>query len=96
VLLVVVVGPLSFELIGPVVLFCTPGAMPVTFTENVQDPFAASVPPERLIALVPAVAVIDPVHVARTSHPIGKIRLLVALAAVPRPAPQTVPPAAIK
>ena len=63
VLLVVVVGPLSFELIGPVVLFCTPAAMPVTFTENMQVPFAASAPPERLMTPVPAVAVIDPVQV---------------------------------
>jgi hypothetical protein len=81
VLLVVVVGPLSFELIGPVVLFCTPGAMPVTFTENMQDAFAASVPPERLMTPVPAVAVIDPVQVVLkplgmdTMSPTGKVSL---------------------
>ena len=80
VLLVVVVAPLSFELIGPVVLFCTPGAMPVTFTENMQ-PFAASVPPEKLMTLVPAVAVIDPVQVVLkplgvdTMSPTGKVSL---------------------
>src|SRR5215472_11420592 len=81
VLLVVVVAPLSFELIGPVVLFCTPGAMPVTFTENMQEPFAASVPPEKLMTLVPAVAVIDPAQVplrplgVDTTSPTGSVSL---------------------
>jgi hypothetical protein len=81
VLLVVVVGPLSFELIGPVVLFCTPGAMPVTLTENMQEPFAASVSPERLMTFVPAVAVIDPVQVVLkplgvdTTSPTGSVSL---------------------
>jgi hypothetical protein len=35
--------------------------MPVTFTDKVQDALAAIVPPERLMVLVPAVAVIVPV-----------------------------------
>jgi len=48
---------------GPVMLFCVPGAMPVTLTENTQDPFAASVPPERLMLLLPALAVIVPEQV---------------------------------
>ena len=61
--LLVAPGPLSFETIGPVVLFCTPAAMPVTFTENVQDPLAESVPPKRLMLFDPAVAVIDPLQV---------------------------------
>ena len=37
-----------------------PAAIPVTFTENVQELLAAIVPPLRLITLVPAVAVIVP------------------------------------
>src|SRR5437899_7031062 len=37
--------PPSAEVTVPVVLFCRPPAIPVTFTENVQEPFAARVPP---------------------------------------------------
>lgn len=47
VLLVAPVPP-SVEVTAPVVLFCTPAAVPVTLTENVQEPFAANVPPDRL------------------------------------------------
>jgi len=35
--------------------------MPVTLTEKVQEAFAASVPPDRLMTLVPCVAVMVPV-----------------------------------
>jgi hypothetical protein len=52
--------PASVELTLPVVLFCTPSAMPFTFTVNVQLLFAASVAPVRLILLDPATAVIVP------------------------------------
>ena len=52
--------PPSVDVTFPVVLFCVPAAMPVTFTANVHELFAAMVPPERLIVLVPAVAVIVP------------------------------------
>src|SRR4029077_19210711 len=52
--------PPSTDVTFPVVLFCVPAAMPVTFTANVHELFAAMVPPERLIVLVPAVAVIVP------------------------------------
>src|SRR5689334_3505647 len=41
--------PPSFEVTFPVVLFLRPAAMPVTFTENVQEPFAAMLPPLRLM-----------------------------------------------
>src|SRR5215470_15731142 len=58
--LLVVPLPLSLAEIGPVVLFCTPAATPVTFTEMVQEAFAASVPPERLIVPDPAAAVVVP------------------------------------
>src|SRR5215471_20097136 len=49
--------PPSFELTALVVLFCTPAAVPVTFTLNVQDVLAASVAPDKLITLVFCVAV---------------------------------------
>jgi hypothetical protein len=52
--------PPSTEVTLPVVLFCVPAAMPVTFTENVQELLAAIVPPLRLITFVPCVAVIVP------------------------------------
>lgn len=52
--------PPSVELTLLVVLFCSPAAVPVTFTENVHEEFAAMVPPVRLITLVPAVAVMVP------------------------------------
>jgi hypothetical protein len=52
--------PPSVEVTLPVMLFCVPAAIPVTFTENVQEALAAIVPPLRLITFVPAVAVIVP------------------------------------
>jgi len=53
--------PPSVDVTFPVVLFCVPAAVPVTFTENVQLLLAAIVPPLRLMTLVPCVAVIVPV-----------------------------------
>jgi len=53
--LLVAPAPLSFELIGPVVLLCTPEETPVTVTLNEQLPLAASVPP--LNAIVPGAVV---------------------------------------
>src|SRR6185312_13871569 len=53
--------PPSTEVTFPVVLFCVPAVIPVTLTENVQEAFAASVPPDRLMTLVPCVAVTVPV-----------------------------------
>jgi hypothetical protein len=52
--------PPSFELTLLVVLLCVPAAIPVTFTEKLQDAFAARVPPARVIVFVPAVAVTVP------------------------------------
>ena len=52
--------PPSLEVTLPVVLFCSPAAVPVTFTENVHELAAAKVPPVRLITFVPAVAVMVP------------------------------------
>src|SRR5262249_9831050 len=42
------------------VLFCKPAAVPVTFTEKVQELLAGIVPPDKLLTLVPCVAVIVP------------------------------------
>jgi hypothetical protein len=52
--------PPSVEVTAPVVLFCCPATAPVTFTERVHEPLAASVAPVRLITFVPCVAVIVP------------------------------------
>lgn len=52
--------PPSFEVTLPVVLFCRPAAVPVTFTENVHELLAASVAPDKLITLVFCVAVMVP------------------------------------
>ena len=43
-----------------VIFVCAPAAVAVTFTEKVQDEFAATVPPVRLMLFVPAMAVITP------------------------------------
>lgn len=52
--------PPSFEVTLPVTLFLSPALVPVTFTENVHEVFAANVAPARLITLPPAVAVMVP------------------------------------
>src|SRR5580658_6935222 len=52
--------PPCVDVIAPVVLFCCPAAVPVTFTEKVHELLCARVAPVRLIALVPCVAVIVP------------------------------------
>lgn len=52
--------PPSVEVTLPVVLFCEPAAVPVTFTENVHELLAAKLAPERLMMLVACVAVIVP------------------------------------
>ena len=62
-----------------VVLFCVPAAMPVTFTENVQEVLAAKVALLRLTTFVPCGAVMVPLpHVpvspfgVATTKPAGK------------------------
>src|SRR5262245_37755885 len=52
--------PPSVEVTLPVVLFFWPAVVPVTFTAKVQELLAAMVPPDKLITLVPCVAVIVP------------------------------------
>ena len=74
-------GPLSVDETGPVVLFCTPAAMPCTFTLTLQLAFAASVAPVRLIEPEPAAAVTVPVQVVTspfgvaTCKPAGRVSL---------------------
>ncbi len=83
VLLVVPVPP-SVEVIAPVVLLLLPAIVPVTSTEKVQvDPAAGDavrVPPERVMVLLRAVAVIVPapqepvmLGVAATTTPAGRL-----------------------
>ena len=52
--------PPSVEVTLPVVLFCVPAAMPVTFAENVHELDAAKVAPLKLTAAVPCVVVMVP------------------------------------
>jgi hypothetical protein len=52
--------PPSADVTLPVVLFFVPPVVPVTFIENVQELLVARVAPDRVRALVPAVAVIVP------------------------------------
>jgi hypothetical protein len=52
--------PPCVDVTFPVVLFWFPAAIPVTFTENVQEVLGASVAPDRLAIFVPCVAVIVP------------------------------------
>src|SRR5258708_4831420 len=83
VLLVAPVPP-SVELTVPVVLLLLPAVVPVTSTEKVHEEPAAgdavSVPPERLMLPLPAVAVIVPLPhepvtlgVAATTRPAGRL-----------------------
>jgi hypothetical protein len=79
--LLVAPGPLSVDETGPVVLFCTPAAMPCTFTLTLQLAFAASVALVRLIEPDAAAAVTVPVQVVTspfgvaTCRPAGKVSL---------------------
>jgi hypothetical protein len=52
--------PPSLEVTAPVTLFFSPADVPVTFTENVHELLAASLAPDKLIRLLPAVAVMVP------------------------------------
>jgi hypothetical protein len=52
--------PPSVDVTAPVVLFCTPAVVPVTFTVNVHPALAASVAPARLTLPAPGAAVIVP------------------------------------
>lgn len=74
--------PPSSDVTFPVVLFFAPAVVPVTFTENVHELLAAMVPPLRLMALLPAAALIVPLphEPARpfgvaTTRPAGRVSL---------------------
>src|SRR5436305_3807137 len=58
--------PPSVELIAPVVLLASPSTVPFTSTLIVQDALWATLPPDRLIAPLPAVAVTVPRQVLVT------------------------------
>ena len=79
--LLVAPAPLSVDEIGPVVLFCTPAAMPVTFRLMVHEAFAVSDAPVRLIEPEPAAAVTVPLQVVAsplgvaTCNPAGSVSL---------------------
>ena len=72
--------PPSAEVTLPVTLLLTPAVVPVTFTEKVHEPPAASDAPERLTRPVPPVAVIVPVPQlpirplgVETTRPAGRV-----------------------
>lgn len=75
--------PPFVEVTAPVVLFCVPAAVPVTFTEKLQLLFVGMVAPERLTLFIPCAAVIAPPSVAQepplspfgvdTANPAGSV-----------------------
>jgi len=74
--------PPSVDVTFPVVLFCVPADVPVTFTANVHEVLAASVAPVRLITFVACVAVMVPPPQlpvrpfgVETTRPAGKVSL---------------------
>src|SRR5260370_20187437 len=96
-------APVSFELIGPVVLFFTPAVVPVTVTVMVQFALAASVPPENGSVLPPVMTTLPPqcaVVPLRAVRPEGSVSVkatpvrAVALTLVSRKLMLTVPPSA--
>jgi hypothetical protein len=84
--------PPSVDVTFPVVLFCIPATVPVTFTVNVHDEFAASVAPDKLITFVPCVAVIVPPPQAPLS-PLGVAITKPAGSVSVKPTPVSVVPA---
>jgi hypothetical protein len=77
--LLVAPGPLSVEVIAPVVLFLVPVVVLVTFSEIAHEPLAATVPADKLIEPEPAPATVVPLHVLlrllgfATTSPAGKL-----------------------
>src|SRR5258707_991238 len=86
--LLVVPGPLSVEVIAPVVLFWTPEAVPVTVTLRVQFAPAASVPPEKARLLPPLMTSVPPhglVVPLGAVKPAGKVSLKLMPVKAPPP-----------
>src|SRR5207247_461112 len=76
--LLVVPGPLSVEVMAPVVLFLTPAVVPVTVTLIVQLAPAASVPHEKASVLPPVMTSVPPhglVVPLGAVRPAGKVSL---------------------
>jgi hypothetical protein len=79
--LLVAPGPLSVEVITLVVFSFVPVAVPVTFTEIEHELLAATVPPDKLIELEPAIADGVPLQVLlnafeiETTRPAGNVSL---------------------
>src|SRR5438552_273467 len=77
--LLVAPGPLSAEVIAPVVLFFGPEVVAFTLTEIVHELLIATVPPLRLTLPLPAVAVVVPPQVllrpfgVATTSPAGNV-----------------------
>ena len=90
----VVPVPPSVEVIALVVLFAFPAAVPVTATEMVQVPLAATLPPEKLTLPAPAVAVNVPPQVLVTPGVLATTRVPVVFGKVSvNPMPVNVVPA---
>ena len=76
--LLAALGPPSFELSVPVMLFLTPAVVPVKLTEIAHVPLAASVPPDKLTEVALAAAVKAPPQLlvapgaAATCRPAGR------------------------
>ncbi len=70
--------PPSVEVTITLLVF-TPGVVPRTFTETVQEAFAAIVPPNKLTALMPGTAVTEPPQLlvtalgVATTNPAGRL-----------------------
>jgi hypothetical protein len=79
--------PPSVEVIDPVVLFCVPGAMPTTFTENVHEAEAASVAPDRLTVENPETDPVEAAPVQVLVRPLGVATLRPAGSVSPKPMP---------
>jgi hypothetical protein len=81
--------PPSVDVTLPLVLFCVPAAVPLTLMLKLQEVLAASVAPDRLIALLPATAVIVPPPHEPVS-PFGVATTRPAGSVSPNPIPFTV------
>src|ERR1700674_7898 len=95
VLLVAPVPP-SLELIVPVVFAASPGAVPFTCTLKVHEELWVTVPLDRLIVPVPAMAVTVPLHVLLTLGVLDTTRIPVTLGSVSLNATPVRSPAAVR
>jgi len=94
VLLVAPVPP-SVAVIAPVVLAASPSTVPVTLTLSVQEALCATLPPDRLMTPVPAVAVGVPLQVFDTLGTAATTSVPVVLGSVSLKATPVRSPAAV-